>query len=248
MQFTINEESLKKLLNLDKSARETLEIFLQQFDKTLKGKLDRSKMDAAEKQKVKRGIQGLITADIVKRISTNPVRFILNPYILEIPFDYYIKKEWDSINSHNITKTVNYSSPIYLSKQQEEEIQRFMDMATYSIEREYQTFEEKCEIEFKNGKKVLTKTNDLFFKKGYYKKVSKLIDDSKVYNSPGSDGECCTESYYNTTNDCEDCPIYISYRPYKKRKDDFFCGIGNDIFRERLFQELYKNRDYKLMI
>ena len=50
---------VKLLLELKDSARKTLFVILEQFNGELSGKLDRSNMDNAQKQRLKRGVAEL---------------------------------------------------------------------------------------------------------------------------------------------------------------------------------------------
>jgi hypothetical protein len=71
-------KDIKLLFELGDSARQTLLIFLDQFDGALIGKVDRSTMSNAEKQKMKRGINQLRAKGILKKSSNSQSTYTLN--------------------------------------------------------------------------------------------------------------------------------------------------------------------------
>lgn len=76
-------KDIQLILELKDSARQTLLIILDQFGGLLSGRFDRSKMDAAQKQKMKRGIAELKDKGLLIPSNDRQSHFSLNPQIIE---------------------------------------------------------------------------------------------------------------------------------------------------------------------
>ena len=73
---------IKLLLELNDSARQTLLIILNQLNGSLSGTIDRSNMNNAEKQKIKRGITELKEKGFITKSIGSRGCFNLNPHII----------------------------------------------------------------------------------------------------------------------------------------------------------------------
>ena len=73
---------IKSLLELSESARKTLLVILEQFNGTLSGKLDRSDMDNAKKQRLKRGIAELKEKGFIIKSNHSRGQFTINPQLV----------------------------------------------------------------------------------------------------------------------------------------------------------------------
>ena len=73
---------IKLLLELSDSARKTLLVILEQFNGTLSGKLDRSDMDNAQKQRLKRGIAELKEKGFIIKSIHSRGRFTINSQLV----------------------------------------------------------------------------------------------------------------------------------------------------------------------
>ena len=78
----ITVENTKLLLKLGEAGRDTLLIMLDQFQGKNQGVLDRSQMNPAQKQKLKRGIAELTSSNIITKIFHSQSSYKINPNIL----------------------------------------------------------------------------------------------------------------------------------------------------------------------
>lgn len=74
---------MKSLLELSESARKTLMIVLEQFNGSLSGKLDRSDMDNAQKQRLKRGIAELKEKGLIVKSNSYRGKFSLSSHFID---------------------------------------------------------------------------------------------------------------------------------------------------------------------
>lgn len=76
-------KDIKTILELNDSARHTLLFILDSFNGAQVGKIDRSDMNAAEKQKLKRGIAELKAKQIIIKSSSQQSVFVLNSLFIK---------------------------------------------------------------------------------------------------------------------------------------------------------------------
>jgi hypothetical protein len=74
---------IKLLLELNDSARKTLFVILEQFNGELSGKLDRSNMDNAQKQRLKRGVAELKERGFIVKSTDSRARFTINSQLID---------------------------------------------------------------------------------------------------------------------------------------------------------------------
>lgn len=87
---------VKLLLELSESARKTLLVILKQFNGALSGKLDRSVMDNAHKQRLKRAIAELKEKEFIIKSTNSRCRFTINTQLVHTTLlktreDHYLK-------------------------------------------------------------------------------------------------------------------------------------------------------------